>query len=109
MFNIIYNLSIVRGYETIVKFFPHKVEDLELLVDLLEFIDLQTHQWYVKFVIYHWLTIVVLAPFDLVTIDTKNEGDLTLLQKLVNDCESAAASAGPNKEAASLVLGKLLT
>ena len=41
--NLIYNLCNVRGYETIVKMFPHDVEDLELLVDLLQNIELETH------------------------------------------------------------------
>jgi len=107
--NIIYNLCNVRGFETIVKFLPHEVEDLELLVDLLQNLDVAPYQWYIKYVLYQWLSIVVLVPFDLDTIDTKKDGDVTLLQKLVNECESSISAAGPNREAASIVLGKLLT
>lgn len=63
----------MRGSETIVKFFPHEVEDLEHLVDLLEHLSIETQQWYIRLVIYHWLSIVVMVPFDLDTIDT-NKG-----------------------------------
>jgi len=79
LFNMIYNLSVVRGYEQIVKLFPHEVEDLELIVNLNESLKLETQQWYVRYVFYQWLAIVVMVPFDLDTIDTKKEGELSLL------------------------------
>ena len=77
--NIIYNLCNVRGSDTIVKFFPHEVEDLEHLVDLLEGLSIETHQWYIKLVLYHWLSIVVIVPFDLDTIDSNKKNGLSLL------------------------------
>jgi len=43
LFNMIYNLSVVRGYESLVKLFPHDVADLELIVNLNEKLELEIH------------------------------------------------------------------
>ena len=75
---MVYGLCNIRGSETIVKMFPHDVEDLEYLVDILEHIELVPAQWYVKYVLLLWLSIIVMAPFDLESIDTK-KGDVSLL------------------------------
>lgn len=37
LFEIIYNLCTVRGYKTVIKFFPHEVSDLEPCVEMLHF------------------------------------------------------------------------
>ena len=78
LFSVVYGLCNIRGSETIVKMFPHDVEDLEYLVDILEHIELVPAQWYVKYVLLLWLSIIVMAPFDLESIDTK-KGDVSLL------------------------------
>lgn len=37
LFEIIHQLCKVRGYKTVIKFFPHEVADLEPVVELLHF------------------------------------------------------------------------
>lgn len=37
LFEILYNLCNVRGYKTVVKFFPHEAADMEPCVELLHF------------------------------------------------------------------------
>ena len=37
LFMIMCNLCRVRGYKTVVKFFPHEVSDMEQVVELLHF------------------------------------------------------------------------
>jgi tubulin-specific chaperone D len=37
LFEILYNLCNVRGFKTIVKFFPHEAADMEPCVELLHF------------------------------------------------------------------------
>ena len=39
LFRLIHLLCNVRGVDTIVKLFPHEVEDLEYLIEFLENID----------------------------------------------------------------------
>ena len=40
----VYQLCSIRGAETIVKLFPHDVEDLELLIELLENLGFSTEE-----------------------------------------------------------------
>lgn len=51
-----------------VKFFPHEVSDMEQVTELLHFQD--THEWQVPYILVLWLSIIVLVPFDLSTIDS---------------------------------------
>lgn len=109
IFNIINKTCEVRGTKAIVKYFPHHVEDLENLVELISNINLQTHEWYCYYVLFLWLSMVVIVPFDLDTIDSKQEGEETLLDKIINVSEGFLNSAGKNKEVASQVIAKLVT
>lgn len=68
LFLILCQLSKVRGYKTVVKFFPHEVSDMEQVTELLHFQD--THEWQVPYILVLWLSIIVLVPFDLSTIDS---------------------------------------
>ena len=55
------------------------------------------------------MSIVCIVPFDLDSIDTKKDGDVSLLQRLVNQSLECMENSGPNRDAACLVMGKLLT
>jgi hypothetical protein len=37
LYEILFNLCNVRGYKTVVKFFPHEAADLEPVVEMLHF------------------------------------------------------------------------
>lgn len=109
LFDIVYNISKVRGMKTIVKFFPHDVEDLERLVDFLTNLQLGVSEWYVHYVLLLWLAMVVIVPFDLETIDSKKEGEESLLTKIIDFCEGFLKSTGVNRQAACQVIAKILT
>jgi hypothetical protein len=78
------HLCKVRGYKTVIKFFPHEVSDMEPVTELLHFQDIfslkmertQTpaaqvsREWQVSYLLIIWLQIIVLVPFDLSTIDS---------------------------------------
>jgi tubulin-specific chaperone D len=109
IFDIVYNMSKVRGMKTVIKFFPHDVEDLEILVDFIINIQLSSSEWYVHYVLLLWLSMVVIVPFDLETIDSKMEGEESLLTKIINFCENFLKSTGVNREASCKVIAKILT
>ena len=54
------------------KFFPHEVADMEPVVELLHF--QASEEWWISYVLILWLSIIVLVPFDLDTIDSKAVG-----------------------------------
>ena len=109
LFDMIYNLSKVRGMKKIIKFFPHDVEDLELLVNFVINLQVQSYEWYLHYVMLLWLSMVVIVPFDLETIDSTKDGEESLLNKIMSFCEGFLNSTGINRQAASLVLAKILT
>ena len=54
----------VRGHKHVVRHFPHEVEDLQFVLDLLETLD-NSHAWEIKFVLILWLSIIVIIPFEM--------------------------------------------
>lgn len=126
--SIIYTLVTVCGYKTVVKFFPHQVSDLELAVALLQSChgeveetsvlrEESTGQWETKCCLLLWLSILVLIPFDIASVDTScTEMNLTvarevppLVEKVVTLCKDYLASPGPMREMAGVLLSRLLT
>ena len=72
LLNFIYVLCKVRNYKYIMKFFPHEVKDLEPVVFyLVIYREYLMEYWETKYVLLIWLSIIILVPFDLVTIDSK--------------------------------------
>lgn len=124
---IIYTLVTVCGYKAVIKFFPHHVSDLELAVSLLEkchettsatsLRQESTGEMEAKCVILLWLSILVLVPFDISSVDTsiansvslgKNE-PAPLVLRILGFSKDYLSSAGPMRTIAGLLLSKLLT
>ncbi|CAK7347890.1 unnamed protein product [Dovyalis caffra] len=124
---IIYTLVTVCGYKAVIKFFPHQVSDLELAVSLLEkchgaisvtsLRQESTGEMEAKCVMLLWLSILVLVPFDISSVDTSiassNElGELELaplVLRILKFSKDYLSSAGPMRTMSGLVLSKLLS
>jgi hypothetical protein len=124
---IIYALVTVCGYKAVIKFFPHQVSDLELAVLLLEkchstnsvsaLRQESTGEMEAKCVTLLWLSILVLVPFDISSVDTSIADDKTfgvddlapLVLKILGFCKDYLCSAGPMRRISGLLLSKLLT
>ncbi|KAK3019553.1 hypothetical protein RJ639_004394, partial [Escallonia herrerae] len=124
---IIYSLVTVCGYKAVIRFFPHQVSDLELAVSLLEkchgsnsvssLRQESTGEMETKCVILLWLSILVLVPFDISSIDTSiansnhlGGGEPTpLVMRIVGFSKDYLSNAGPMRSIAGLLLSRLLT
>ncbi|EEF50351.1 tubulin-folding cofactor D [Ricinus communis] len=125
---IIYCLVTVCGYKSVIKFFPHQVSDLELAVSLLEkchdtasatsLRQESTGEMEAKCVILLWLSILVLVPFDISSVDTSianSSNDLGKLEpaplvlRMLKFSKDYLSNAGPMRTMAGLLLSKLLT
>lgn len=128
-----YLLASTRGYKTLVKHFPHEVADLEPTVHMLLSQDASDHSyvsairtsqrladvcsnWETRYILLLWLSILVLVPFDLNTIDSSqstamSSGDAqgSLINTIVDECKRYLAEPSRMREAAGLCLAKLLT
>lgn len=124
---IIYSLVTVCGYKAVIRFFPHQVSDLELAVSLLHKCHYtnsvtslrqeSTGEMEAKCVMLLWLSILVLVPFDISTVDTSitsntNIGEYEpapLVLKIVGFSKDYLSNAGPMRAISALLLSKLLT
>ncbi|KAL8235656.1 hypothetical protein R6Q59_016737 [Mikania micrantha] len=124
---IIYTLVTVCGYKAVIRFFPHHVSDLEPAVCLLEkchgttvgtaLRQESTGEMETKCVILLWLSILVLVPFDISSVDTSivNTGSVDanepppLVARILKISKEYLSSAGPMQTIAGLLLSKLLT
>lgn len=106
---VLYVLVKVRGYKTIIKFFPHEVSDLEPLEKYLRH-EAQSHSWQTVYVMMIWLAIVVMIPFDLATVDSQlSEAEGTLVERVIAMCKEALLKQSCIQQAAALLLQRLLT
>lgn len=70
--NIVYILCKVRGFKFINKFFPHEVKDVEpVLYYLVKQRNNELTIWETKYIFILWMSIIILVPFDLSSIDSK--------------------------------------
>lgn len=106
LFLILTQLCKVRGYKTIVKFFPHEVSDMEQVTELLHFQDCQI--WEIPYILVLWLSIIVLVPFDLTTIDSQKSQEI-LVKRIINIGKSFTGNSGKLREGSAVLLSKLIT
>lgn len=124
---VIYSLVTVCGYKSVFRFFPHQVSDLELAVSLLEKCHAtnsvsslrheSTGEMETKCIVLLWLSILVLIPFDLSSVDTSiasrnnagGDGPPPLVMRIIETCKDYLSNAGPMRTIAGLLLSRLLT
>ncbi|KAL0339271.1 UNVERIFIED_CONTAM: Tubulin-folding cofactor D [Sesamum angustifolium] len=124
---IIYSLVTVSGYKSVIKFFPHQVSDLELAVSLLEkchntkaatsLRQESTGEMETKCIILLWLSILVLIPFDISSVDTSiansnyagRDEPPPLVVRILEFCKDYLSNAGPMRTISGLLLSRLLT
>lgn len=124
---IIYTLVTVCGFKAVTKFFPHQVSDLELAVSLLEKCHTtnaisslrqeSTGEMEAKCVVLLWLSILVLVPFDISSVDTsiaqtchlEGDGPPPLVLRILDLSKYYLSNAGPMRTISGLLLSKLLT
>ena len=109
--NLIYVLCKVRGFKFVNKFFPHDVKDLEpVLFYLVKQRNNDTEIWETKYIFILWMSIIVLVPFDLSTIDSKLtsllEGikETTIYDNLLDIMKFYLNSSTKTRDAASVFL-----
>lgn len=100
-FKLLYQLIKVIGFKSVGRRFPHETNKLALLVDLLAREDPNDKSnWQTRFVLIVWLSIVILAPFDLSKFDSGSSDQTmqdkiyqTLMKSLINHDSSQHVAA----------------
>lgn len=109
VFKFLYQLIKVTGFKTIAKRFPHDVNKLPLLIELLNREDPNDKKnWQTRYVLTVWLSIVILAPFDLVKFETDST-DSSISDKIYTLLTSNLANFDSSQHATSYCLAKFLS
>lgn len=101
----------VRGFKQVAKHLPHEVYQLEPCCELLSRQNRDNFdQWETRYVLLLWMSSLVLIPFDLSSMDSKQDGGgPDLVQKLISSAMVYIGDPGPTREAAGFCLANLLT
>ncbi|XP_063682976.1 tubulin-specific chaperone D-like isoform X2 [Bolinopsis microptera] len=105
-FKYLYLLTKVRGQKYIVRLLPHEVADIETVLSLLE--SEKSDIWHAKYVLFLWLSILVLIPFDLKRLDGEREEGWSI-RRMLKIATDRIEGADKSSEAAALVVAKLVT
>ena len=105
-FSLVYAFTKVRGPDTILRFFPHAVSDVEPTLALLHAQDVtDPDTWETRYVLLLWASLLIMVPFDLDTIDSSS----SLVDDLLTLAKAYLSDPGRPAEAAALVLAKALS
>ncbi|ELR13906.1 HEAT repeat domain containing protein [Acanthamoeba castellanii str. Neff] len=136
IFRLLYTLCKVRGYKTVVRFFPHEIIDLEptfsyivshssLMTSRWQLDDAATNSWDSagvsddelgwerRYVLFLWLSIICLIPFNLASFPSRQSSSTseprTLIDDLVEEAKKDLKAAAKTRDAAAELLSRLLT
>lgn len=103
----IQQLSFGSHLTTIVRFFPHEVSDLSVIIEYLSTSGpaLEPDQWVLRYIILLWLSLVCMLPFDLAQFDIAEEGETAVA--INNIAKKHINKAGVERDGAALLLSKL--
>jgi hypothetical protein len=107
IFGVLTQIMSVRGYKTVIKFFPHEVSDMEPVTEMLQHCDYK--EYLVPYTLVLWLSIIVLVPFDLTTIDSGANNQVELVKRIIILGKQWIDNAGKLRDAAAIMLSKLVT
>ncbi|KAG6814258.1 hypothetical protein H0H92_015373 [Tricholoma furcatifolium] len=106
---LLYSFIKCRGYKTIIRFFPHEIADLSIVLDFL----LSPHgliqdpvQWSLRYVLLIWLSLICMIPFDLAQFDEVERSDHTATA-IESSAKALLSKAGLEREGAALLLSRL--
>ena len=118
---MLYRLSKVRGHKVVVTFFPHEAAQLEPVVALLLRecgAPSAQSRWTTPFALLLWLSILVLIPFDLRTVDSGGGGDAvahgqdgerSLVRRLICAGQAFLSDPGPSRDMSAFMLSRLFS
>eukprot|EP01147_Barroeca_monosierra_P001365 gene1365-4540_t len=108
-FRIIYVLSKVRGYKTVMKCFSHEATDLIYVLESIEKEPPSDHsRWECRYVLLLWLALISLLPFDISIFDEHKDGT-SLPERVMIVCTTFLESSDKSQDAAAQASARFFT
>ncbi|XP_074605564.1 tubulin folding cofactor D isoform X2 [Brevipalpus obovatus] len=107
---LIYIVSKVRGYKTIIKYLPHEASDLELALSLLakESTD-NISNWQTRYVLWMWLSILFTLPFNFHRFDSSESSQAPLMERVMQLIRKYLVVGDSPRLAAAVACSRFLT
>ncbi|PAV17192.1 TBCD [Pyrrhoderma noxium] len=104
---MLYTFVKVRGYKTVVRFFPHEVADLTVASTYMTLDGpvKDADNWQLRYLILLWLSLVCKLPFDLAQFDS--EDTASIAETLEKIGKSELDKSGVERDGAALMLSRL--
>eukprot|EP00118_Oscarella_pearsei_P021637 m.243932 g.243932 ORF g.243932 m.243932 type:complete len:1220 (+) comp40242_c1_seq17:38-3697(+) len=108
-FKFLYILSKVRGHKSMARLFPHEVAHLEPVLKLAESQDpSDVLTWEIRYVSLLWLSILVMAPFDMKRFDSDSSSS-SITHRIIAVCKNYVQRGDKSQDAAALLFAKFVT
>lgn len=116
--HLLYLYTKVRGYKTIIRYFPHQVSDVVPTVNSLlpcletgpgSDVQMVQTSWHLRYILLLWLSLVCMIPFELSKFDVSQPGSpaVQTSDEIVRICRHFLSSSGRERDAAAITLAKL--
>ncbi|KAI0004532.1 TBCD protein [Russula compacta] len=106
---LLYNYLKFRGYKAIIRYFPHEIADLALVLEFVQILDQaksSTTLWSTRYVTLLWISLICMIPFDLAQIDeVGREGETAVTIEAV--AKRSLMDSGLVREGAAILLSRL--
>ncbi|KAL0578630.1 hypothetical protein V5O48_003373 [Marasmius crinis-equi] len=105
---LLYGYIKFRGYKAIVRFFPHEVSDLSIVVGYMQTsndVVRQPKQWALRYVFLLWASLICMIPFDLAQFDEGETGQTA--RTIEQIAKEHLDKAGLEREGAAILLSRL--
>ncbi|XP_033109918.1 tubulin-specific chaperone D-like isoform X2 [Anneissia japonica] len=114
-FKLLYLLTKARGYKVIVRFLPHEVPDLELVLAILAKQDVKDFKtWETRYMLLLWLSIVCMIPFDMHRLDSNvvaedGQKRAPIMLRILDAGKLYLDVSDKSRDAAAYMLSKFVT
>ncbi|XP_071963233.1 tubulin-specific chaperone D-like [Antedon mediterranea] len=114
-FKFMYLLTKARGYKVIVRFLPHEVPDLEIVLAFLAKQDpTDFSTWETRYMLLLWLSIVCMIPFDMHRLDSNvvsedGQKRAPIMLRIVDAGKLYLDVSDKSRDAAAYMLSKFIT
>ncbi|KAF8917124.1 ARM repeat-containing protein [Mucidula mucida] len=106
---LMYQYVKCRGYKTIIRFLPHEIADLSLVLGFLQRtgnLASDPEQWSLRYIFLIWLSLICMLPFDLAQFD-EVEGENSTAKAIEAIGKNYLTSAGLERHGGALLLSRL--
>jgi len=111
-FEILNKIICIRGYKTVVKLLPHEVHDLEPVLAALKAyteISIDRSLWHAKYGLLLWLSIVMLIPFNLSTVDSQEDVGGGIVNRILDLCKLYIEKSGRTSQGSGFLLSRMFS